>query len=284
MKQENTQLRHQLASSTQLLTALGSGYEVSSILKGLRDREHVAAIAQRIAPLSSSPQVKRSSSRDSCGMAWLQVPLHGKHEANDSNLDPACESPSTMTIPTKHESDLSTLGSPYGHPLTQPAPMLDASSQTPQVHARPSPPRSVGELRSKACRGPTNLSDHRLIKHLFSIYWIWVHPAHTILDMDQFVRGYETGSELYCSSYLIYAVCIAACDYLDPLWENVEGKSTDVAQLRLNLMAEARILESTMDPKHKSKPTIQASAILSFIGGSRRISAGDPWCEEARIA
>lgn len=111
-----------------------------------------------------------------------------------------------------------------------------------------------------------------------------MHPAHTILDMDQFVRGYETGSELYCSSYLIYAVCIAACDYLDPLWENVEGKSTDVAQLRLNLMAEARILESTMDPKHKSKPTIQASAILSFIGGSRRISAGDPWCEEARIA
>lgn len=268
MKRENTQLRQELASSTQLLTALSSGHEVSSILQGLRDQVNVETIAQRIAPLSSSPLVKRSSSADSCGMTWSHVPLHGKHERSLQESVPAYGSPSTKTSSMRHESDLSTPGSPYESPLTQPSPMtLDASSQTPQVHARPSPPRSIDELRGKACRGPTDLSDHRLIKHLFSIYWVWVHPAHTILDMEQFVRGYETGSGLYCSSYLIYAVCIAACDYLDPLWENVEGKSTDVAQLRQNLVAEARILKTTIDPIHKNKPTIQASAILSFVGG-----------------
>ena len=212
--------------------------------------------------------MKRSSSEDSCGMTLSRVPSLAENEESLPRLDPAYESPSTATPSMRRGSDLSTLETPYNSPLPQPSPMtLYASLQTCQAHARPSPPGSVSELRSRACRGPTDLSDHRLIKHLFSIYWVWVHPAHTILDMEHFVRGYETVSELYCTTYLIYAVCIAACEYLDPLWENVEGKSTDVAQLKQNLVEGARMLESNMDPKHKSKPNIQASAILSFISG-----------------
>ncbi len=212
--------------------------------------------------------MKPSSSEDSCGMTLSRVPSLAENEESLPRLDPAYESPSTATPSMRCGSDLSTLETPYNSPLTQPSPItLNASSETCQAHATPSPPGSVTELRSRACHGPTDLSDHRLIKHLFSIYWVWVHPAHTILDMEQFVRGYETGSELYCSSYLIYAVCIAACEYLDPLWENVEGKSTDVARLKQNLVEGARMLESNMDTKHKSKPNIQASAILSFING-----------------
>ncbi len=186
MKRENTQLRQQLALSTQLLTALASGHEVSSILRGLRDQEDPATIAQRITSSSPLPSVKRNSSPDSGGNTLSLVPLHGKHESDLSNFDPVYKSPFEKTSSTMHESDLSSLDSPYASPLKKPSTSttLDASSQTAQINGRLSSSRSIRGLRSQACCGPTDLSDHRLIKHLFSIYWIWVHPTHTILNME----------------------------------------------------------------------------------------------------
>ena len=128
---------------------------------------------------------------------------------------------------------------------------------------------SLQALKSRACRAPTELSDQRLIRQLFAIYWTWIHPDHKILSMQQFIDGYENGTDLFCSLYLVYALCIAACEYLDPLWEHVEGKYTDVAELRRNLVTEARRVEASMEIGAPTR--VQASAILSRANERFRI-------------
>ena len=83
--------------------------------------------------------------------------------------------------------------------------------------------------------------------------------------MPSFMSGYETGVETHCTLYLLYAVCIAACDYLDAGWENVVGKSTDVEALRRNLVEEARRLEAWTDPD--ARTTFQAVTIMALVNG-----------------
>lgn len=256
MKRENSQLRQQLAATTQILSALRSGHEVSRILQALQDQEDLATIAQRFRPSIPSAELKRSSSIDSLDTAMSCIPSHE-----------GASSPSTPAFAPTNSSKVSSPDSLRGSYFAKsPTRKTDASSQTTpySITQSPSGPKTICELRSNACRGPTSLTDHRLIKHLFSVYWVWVHPNHKILDMNQFVMGYETGVETYCSLYLIYAVCIAACKHLDPAWENLEGKYTDVAALRQNLLAEARSLKLAMSPSQQCRADIQASAILSF--------------------
>lgn len=264
MKRENNELRRGLNATTQILSALRSGHEVSSILQALQDHEDPTAIVQSSLNSMSSAQVKRSSSMDACSTTMSNISNHGSAY---SNPPPAFESPSTPVSAMALDSNVSTPDSPRRSPFAKSASRtVDASSQTALSPLTPilSTPKTVCELRSKACQGPTDLSDHRMIKQLFSIYWVWVHPYHKILDMDQFVMGYETGNETHCSLFLVYAVCLAACKFLDPSWELVEGKSTDVAMLRRNLLAEARTLKSAIRPNHQTKADIQASAILSL--------------------
>ena len=259
MKRENTDLRQQNLRYAQILNALSNCYEVSAILHGLQNQGDIESIAQMISCSRSSPAMKLSPTlnsldKDTDVLSILrQKRCNVKHACDNSSQDLVDEDSAERALSKAQH----------------------ASTQTVLPDQRFTLPRSIQELRKRACRGTTQLSDHHLIKHLFSIYWIWVHPSHAILNMDHFVRGYETGSEAYCSLYLIYAVCIAACDYLDPRWENVEGKSTDVARLRENLVAAARIEESSMDPDHNVKTTIKALAIMTLTGSGARGSSGE---------
>lgn len=255
MKRENTELRQQNFLYTQILTALSAGSEVAAILRGLQNQVDLDAIVQLIASSpSSSPAMKRSPTMNSSDedTEMTSIPLEEKDAGKLADDDPTQNQVNEKKRTSKTR---------------------EASSQTDPVDECCSLPTSIKQLRDRACRGPTKLSDHKLIKHLFSVYWIWVHPSHTILSMEHFVQAYESGTEMYCSLYLIYAVCIAACENLDPFWENVEGKSTNVAELKENLVTAARIEESTMDPNHNIKTTVQALAIMTLAGaGSRKYS------------
>lgn len=86
--------------------------------------------------------------------------------------------------------------------------------------------------------------------------------------MPSFLSGYDTGVETHCTLYLLYAVCIAACEFLDAGWENVEGKSTDVEVLKGNLMEEARRLEAWTDPD--ARTTFQAVTIMALVNGQSK--------------
>ena len=117
--------------------------------------------------------------------------------------------------------------------------------------------------RKRPCQWTTTLPDCVLSKQLVSLYWVWIHPAHPILEMPLFLEHYRTGMKKYCSSFLVNAVFIAACDVLDPYWEGIPGQATNVAELRQNLVAEAELQEAIADPD--AKTTAQALAIMSMI-------------------
>ena len=119
------------------------------------------------------------------------------------------------------------------------------------------------ERRKETGWSTTVLLDSPLTRHLISLYWVWIHPAHPILDMPLFLEHYNTGMTKYCSVFLVYAVCAAACDVLDPCWEDIPGKATNIPALRRSLVAEAEIQKALADPD--AKTTAQAQAIMSVV-------------------
>ena len=229
----------------EIFTALATGREVPAILQGLKDREHLTAIAHMVR--LSKPENQSSSSMDS-------------PKATDSIYSPVARG--TIT-------GASSLAPGYTDSLASPLPLLAMQRQPSSVVGSPpqlSPLLSAKEIKKRACHGPTDLSDNRLIRWLFSIYWVWVDPAQILVNARLFLRSYEDGNESHCSAFLVYAVCIAACDYLEPGWESVEGKSTDVVRLKQNLIANAQELETMADLN--ALTTKQALAILAKMKGA----------------
>ena len=252
MKREITELRHQESIANEIFAALATDRETSTVLQGLKSQEDLSSIANKI---------RKSQSWDVTGISSPNVRDESMSASSDMRY-------ATTDVSSVHQGSESLLSSPSDSPAMQSRIHLNS-----EATLRPSP-ESIRTLRARACRGPTDLSDHRLIKHLFSIYWVWIHPSDMILDMQSFVDGYEMGIDIHCSMFLLYAVCIAACDYLSTGWENVEGKSTDVAILRQNLIASARMLETTAD--RKLETTRQALAILSLVHARPRNTLQNP--------
>ncbi|KAL6715834.1 hypothetical protein ACLMJK_006795 [Lecanora helva] len=250
MKREINELRQQEAIATRIFTALAADRDVSAILQGLRNRDDLFSIAKAI----KYPEPSEASSFPSPNI-------------QDDSI--ASDSPSDQYAST--EASSSQRG--FGGPTSSPADISSAKSQL-LLNSEGISPSSqsdaLRELKAKACQGPTDLSDQRLIRHLFSVYWVWSHPIHMVLNMQAFVDSYETGLDTYCSTFLVYAVSIAACDDLDPDWERVEGKSTHVESLRQNLIATARTLETTANPE--AETTRQALAILALVSARPRYS------------
>ena len=81
--------------------------------------------------------------------------------------------------------------------------------------------------------------------------------------MPLFLDHYEAGTKMHCSPFLVSAVCVAGCEILDPSWEGIPGKATDVVLLRQNLVIDALREEALADPDVKT--TTQALAIMSAV-------------------
>lgn len=271
MKGEFAELQRKYDLSTKRYETLASNPKVASIMQGQKHGQTQGYDGRVIKSSSSSP-------RDTCGSSPKAfekcVPVPDPKFSIEGDQCPSKNARfKESSTPTSDKKSVrrraSSPPSPNSEGVSQKTPSTSTSStcdQSSQTNPNIGSCSSIQELRRKACCGPTDLSDHRLIKQLFSIYWVWCHPVHQILSMQDFVDGYEAGTDTYCSVYLIYAVCIAACIYLDPRWEEVEGKYTDVVELRQNLMAEARRLEKTS--KADATTTIQAAAIIACTSES----------------
>ena len=112
--------------------------------------------------------------------------------------------------------------------------------------------------------------DEDLIRHLFFLYWTWIHPAYLLFDMEQFINDYESGCEDHCSGFLAAAVCTAACDFLDPLWTSVSGKVADVASLKTGFMIEAMFQEGRTD--RSARTWLEASRVMLVVNSRMDVS------------
>ncbi|KAK8255880.1 hypothetical protein IWZ00DRAFT_142343 [Phyllosticta capitalensis] len=67
-------------------------------------------------------------------------------------------------------------------------------------------------------------SDPRLLQHLASLFFSWVHPVHMLFDERRFRESCSKGDTKYCSPALVNVICATGCLYLvDP--EGNEGQS-----------------------------------------------------------
>ena len=100
-----------------------------------------------------------------------------------------------------------------------------------------------------------------LIRHLFELYFTWVHPIHMLFGEMDFLNSYNRGDELYCSAPLVNAICAMACNLLDNPAPGFNGRQTaDILNLRNGFMNEARSLLNPADPLLTT--SIQAFAVM----------------------
>lgn len=116
--------------------------------------------------------------------------------------------------------------------------------------------------------------DDQLTKHLFSLYWTWIHPAYLLFSMEQFIEGYMTGNEEHCSAFLVAAVCAAACDLLDPHWTSISGQVPDVVALRRGFVAEAIRQEELAD--RGARTWLDASRVMLIVNSRSEVSSLTP--------
>lgn len=108
-----------------------------------------------------------------------------------------------------------------------------------------------------------------LIRHLFELYFTWVHPVHMLFGEVDFLKSYSDGDEVYCSDALVNSVCAMACHLLDsPAPGLLSRDARDRINLRDGFMAEARNL---LKPgKELPMTSIQAFAVMYLV----ELSAG----------
>lgn len=225
MKREIIDLRRSHSLAMRILDSLAADRDVPRILKGLRAQEDLASIARL---LEKSPGAET-------GAMLVDSPVAEEYaESWYGSLMGTSVRDSEASYAGGNQQRAGLVGSP--------------STRTNQSRLGPWRTPLVNEL---------------LIKHLISLYWVWIHPAHPILDMARFFNDYETRGSRHCSAYLINAICAAACDLLNPEWEQVPGRRTDVVALKQHLIAEAAIQAALADPE--ASTTADASAIISIL-------------------
>ena len=80
-----------------------------------------------------------------------------------------------------------------------------------------------------------------LIRHLFELYFTWVHPVHMLFGEFDFLHSYYAGEETYCSRPLVNAICAMACHLLEnPVPGVTDREVSDRMKLREAFMDEAR--------------------------------------------
>ncbi|MCJ1397307.1 hypothetical protein MMC11_000499 [Xylographa trunciseda] len=109
----------------------------------------------------------------------------------------------------------------------------------------------------------TTLPDQPLLRHLLSLYTVWVHPQYPLFSMPDFLKDYETGGAAQCSTFLVVAICAAAAAFLDPHWNPASGSATDIVSLRQSLIKQAEIQEGLADPK--AETTSHALAVMLIV-------------------
>ena len=106
-------------------------------------------------------------------------------------------------------------------------------------------------------------ASHRLIGHLFDLYFTWVHPLHMLFSEIVFKHDFRENLDTNCSAALVNAICAMGCNLLESEEDKDIRKRVDAATLRDGFMNEAR---ATLSPSSYSHITsIQALAIMFLV-------------------
>ena len=116
----------------------------------------------------------------------------------------------------------------------------------------------------------TNVSkNHKLIGHLFDLYFTWIHPVHMLFSEIEFKKDFRRNQTAHCSSSLVNAICAMACNLHDS--ESMMDKwnlEDSAATLREGFMTEAK--KAISWDTYYCMTTIQAFAVMYLV----ELSAG----------
>ena len=104
---------------------------------------------------------------------------------------------------------------------------------------------------------------HRLVSHLFELYFTWVHPVHMLFSELDFKHAFERNMLNNCSASLVNAICAMGCHLLDSEDLGERSNRMDAATLRDGFMDEAR---ATLTPSSYGYITsVQALAVMFLV-------------------
>lgn len=119
-------------------------------------------------------------------------------------------------------------------------------------------------------------TNHRLIGHLFDLYFTWVHPVHMLFSEQDFKHDFKKSLNTYCSPSLVNAICAMGCMLLQSEGYGESSRSRiDAATLREGFMAEAR--ESLYPESYRHLTSIQSFGIMylaELSSGKARSAVG----------
>lgn len=112
------------------------------------------------------------------------------------------------------------------------------------------------------------ISSQTFIRHLFDLYFTWVHPIHMVFSELDFKQSFQANVETYCSSPMVNAICAMACHLLDNKEVEAIGDGVNTSSLREAFMTEARV-GLPPDVYHRIT-SIQTLAIMYLVDVSSR--------------
>jgi hypothetical protein len=107
--------------------------------------------------------------------------------------------------------------------------------------------------------------DDAVFNHLFSLYFAWVHPVHTLFDEGYFSDNYKRHLSDYCSDSLVNAICAMAC-HLCNVDSAPGAEEQDFEQLG-EFFSDAAI--ANLDPKEHSITNAQTFAVMFLVDCAR---------------
>ena len=113
--------------------------------------------------------------------------------------------------------------------------------------------------------------DHKLIGHLFDLYFTWVHPVHMLFSKQEFAEEFRQHIEgdkdpVYCDSALVNAICAMACHLLDNNKFHRADQVPNAARLREAFLTQAK---SGLTPDSYERITsVQTFALLYLVDWS----------------
>ncbi|KAF7959677.1 hypothetical protein EAE96_001291 [Botrytis aclada] len=116
----------------------------------------------------------------------------------------------------------------------------------------------VDDLETSSFQWTTVTADKDVLHHLFSLYFTWVHPSHSLFNEQHFVHSMQNNSNEFCSPLLFNAICTMAC-YLHTILESDKINYKELGQKF------ADVVKHNIDAEDMSLMTIQAFAILFLI-------------------
>ena len=106
-------------------------------------------------------------------------------------------------------------------------------------------------------------ASHKLIGHLFDLYFTWVHPVHMLFSELDFKHDFKRHLQTHCSGSLVNAICAMGCNLLES--DDIGNKRSriDAATLRDGFMNEARA--SLTPSSYHYMTSIQTLAIMFLV-------------------